>query len=109
MRYLFRTLAELYPDLGPHLEQGIAVAIDDVIYSNAWLEPLEPDSEVYILPQIGGGKSAAEPRMRSPVGSNSGSVTSVAGRRSPRISISKVLLSSMRSTGTNPSATLFLE
>tara|TARA_A100001037_G_scaffold92575_1_gene83929 strand:- start:483 stop:653 length:171 start_codon:yes stop_codon:yes gene_type:complete len=56
---LFRTLAELYPDLGPHLEQGIAVAIDDVIYSNAWLEPLEPDSEAYILPQIGGGKSAA--------------------------------------------------
>ena len=59
MRYLFRALAELYPDLGPHLEQGIALAIDDVIYSNAWLEPLEPDSEAYILPQIGGGKSAA--------------------------------------------------
>tara|TARA_B100000676_G_C18087433_1_gene856278 strand:- start:5356 stop:5535 length:180 start_codon:yes stop_codon:yes gene_type:complete len=59
VRYLFGALAELYPDLGPHLEQGIAVAIDDVIYSNAWLEPLEPYSEVYILSQTGGGKSAA--------------------------------------------------
>ena len=59
VRYLFRALTEMYPALGPHLEQGIAVAIDGVIYSDAWLESLKSDSEVYILPQVGGGKSAA--------------------------------------------------
>ncbi|MGH6814690.1 MAG: MoaD/ThiS family protein [Hyphomicrobiaceae bacterium] len=52
---LFRRLAERHPGLAPHLEQGLAVAIDGQIYQDALLVPIGPDSEVHILPQIAGG------------------------------------------------------
>jgi molybdopterin synthase sulfur carrier subunit len=57
--HLFRQLTELHPAIGPHLVEGVAVAIDGQIYQDALLEPIGPDSEVFLLPQIaGGGKSA---------------------------------------------------
>ena len=52
---LFRRLGERYPDLKPHLAEGLAVAIDGQIYQDSLLEPIGPDSEVFLLPQIGGG------------------------------------------------------
>jgi molybdopterin synthase sulfur carrier subunit len=55
IRQLFRRLGELYPELAPHLENGLAVAIDGQIYQDALLEPIGADSEVHILPQIAGG------------------------------------------------------
>ena len=55
VRQLFRKLGERYPDLKPHLEAGLAVAIDGQIYQDAWLEPIPPESEVHLLPQIAGG------------------------------------------------------
>lgn len=55
VRQLLRALGERHPALKPHLEEGIAVAIDGQIYQDAWLEPVPPDSEVYLLPQIAGG------------------------------------------------------
>ncbi len=55
VRQLFRRLGEIYPDLKPHLEEGVAVAIDGQIYQDAWLEPIPADSEVHLLPQIAGG------------------------------------------------------
>ncbi len=55
VRLLFRALGERYPDLEPHLEAGLAVAIDGQIYQDAWLEPIPPDAEVHLLPQIAGG------------------------------------------------------
>ena len=55
VRHLFRALSERFPALGPHLEEGVAVAIDGQIYQDAWLEPIPPDGEVYLLPQIAGG------------------------------------------------------
>ncbi len=55
VRQLFRVLGERYPDLKPHLEAGLAVAIDGQIYQDAWLEPIPPDAEVHLLPQIAGG------------------------------------------------------
>ncbi len=55
VRQLFRALGGRYPDLKPHLEAGLAVAIDGQIYQDAWLEPIPPDAEVYLLPQIAGG------------------------------------------------------
>ncbi len=55
VKQLFRQLAELHPDIAPHLEDGIAVAIDGHIYQDALFEPIGPDSEVYLLPQIAGG------------------------------------------------------
>jgi len=52
---LFRQLSVLYPVLERHLEDGIAVAIDGQIYQDALLQPIGPDSEVFLLPQIAGG------------------------------------------------------
>jgi sulfur-carrier protein len=55
VRHLFRQLTELHPALGPHLQDGVAVAIDGQIYQDALLEPIGADSEVFVLPQIAGG------------------------------------------------------
>ncbi len=55
VRQLFRVLGERYPGIKPHLEEGLAVAIDGQIYQDAWLEPIPPDAEVHLLPQIAGG------------------------------------------------------
>ena len=55
VKHLFRQLAELHPAIGPHLEEGVAVAIDGQIYQDALLEPIAPESEVFLLPQIAGG------------------------------------------------------
>lgn len=55
VRQLFVRLGERYPALAPHLEQGLAVAIDGQIYQDALLQEISADSEVHILPQIAGG------------------------------------------------------
>jgi molybdopterin converting factor small subunit len=55
IKQLFDRLAELHPELGPHLQDGVAVAIDGQIYQETLLQPIEPDSEVFLLPQIAGG------------------------------------------------------
>ena len=55
IRQLFRQLGERYPALAPHLEEGLAVAIDGQIYQDAWLEPIPAGAEVHVLPQIAGG------------------------------------------------------
>lgn len=55
VRQLFARLAERFPDLSPHLEKGLAVAIEGQIYQDALLEPIGRDAEVHILPQIAGG------------------------------------------------------
>jgi molybdopterin converting factor small subunit len=52
---LMRVLGERYPDMKPHLEEGVAVAIDGQIYQDTWTEPIPPDAEVHLIPQIGGG------------------------------------------------------
>ena len=55
VKQLFDQLSELHPDMRPHLEEGIAVAIDGQIYQDALFQPIAPDSEVFLLPQIAGG------------------------------------------------------
>jgi molybdopterin converting factor small subunit len=57
VQQLFRQLTELHPALGPHLKDGVAVAIDGQIFQDALLEPIGADSEVFVLPQIAGGLS----------------------------------------------------
>ena len=42
----------------PHLEEGAAVAIDGQIYQDALFQPIGPNSEVFLLPQIAGGTGA---------------------------------------------------
>jgi hypothetical protein len=55
IRQLLRALGERYPDLQPHLKDGVAVAIYGEIYQDAWLQPIPPDGEVHVIPQIVGG------------------------------------------------------
>ena len=55
VRQLFLKLGETFPALAPHLEDGLAVAIDGQIYQDSLLEPIGADSSVHILPQIAGG------------------------------------------------------
>ena len=55
VQQLFQQLAELHPGIEPHLEEGVAVAIDGQIYQDALFQPIGADSEVFLLPQIAGG------------------------------------------------------
>jgi len=55
VKQLFERLAELHPAIQPHLEEGVAVAIDGQIYQDALFQPIGPNSEVFLLPQIAGG------------------------------------------------------
>ena len=58
VKHLFQQLTELHPAPGRHLEDGVAVAIDGQTYQDSLLEPIGPDSEVFVLPQIAGGATA---------------------------------------------------
>lgn len=55
VRQLLVQLGARYPDLAPHLEEGIAVAIDGEIFQDALFAPIDPDSEVHVIPKIAGG------------------------------------------------------
>lgn len=55
IRQLFQKLSARYPELAPHLDDGLAVAIDGQIYQDSLLEPIGEAAEVHILPQIAGG------------------------------------------------------
>jgi len=55
VRQLFAQLGARYPQLAPHLEEGIAVAIDGEIFQDALFAAIDPDSEVHVIPRIGGG------------------------------------------------------
>jgi sulfur-carrier protein len=55
VKHLFHLLSARHPALARHLDEGVAVAIDGQIYQDALLEPIGPDSEVFIIPQIAGG------------------------------------------------------
>ena len=55
VRQLLRALGERYPQLAPHLESGYAIAIDGEIFQDAWFAPIQPDSEVHLVPAIRGG------------------------------------------------------
>jgi len=44
-----------FPGLGRQIEESMAVAIDGEIFQDAYLAQLKPDSEIYLIPKIGGG------------------------------------------------------
>jgi molybdopterin converting factor small subunit len=53
-----RMIAELdrrFPGLGHQIDEGMAVAIDGEIFQDAYQAPLGPNSEVVLIPKIGGG------------------------------------------------------
>ena len=55
VRDLLRRLDERFPGFGEFVDQRMALAIDGEIHSDAWLSPIRPDSEVFLIPKIGGG------------------------------------------------------
>jgi sulfur-carrier protein len=55
VQQLLRILSERYPALAPHLEAGVAIAIDGQIYQDALFQTIAPDSDVHLLPMIAGG------------------------------------------------------
>jgi molybdopterin synthase sulfur carrier subunit len=55
VRALIRELDRRYPGLGNQVEESMAVAIDGVICQDTYLEPINPDSEVCLIPKIAGG------------------------------------------------------
>ncbi len=53
-----RMIAELdrrFPGLGQQIDESMAVAIDGEIFQDAYQAQLSPDSEVVLIPKIGGG------------------------------------------------------
>jgi hypothetical protein len=47
--------ARRFTGLGRQIEESMAVAIDGEIFQDAYLAPLNPESEIYLIPKIGGG------------------------------------------------------
>ena len=55
VREMLEALGREYPALKPQLDRGVSVSVDGQLYPNAWLVPLEPESEVVLLPKVAGG------------------------------------------------------
>ena len=54
-RRLVLELDQRFPGLGKQVEDSMAVAIDGEIYQDAYAAELRPDSEIVLIPKIGGG------------------------------------------------------
>lgn len=54
-RRLVKELDDRYPGLGRQVENAMAVAIDGVIYQDAYAAPLSEGAEIYLIPKIAGG------------------------------------------------------
>ena len=55
VRGLIAELDRRFPGLGEIVDRRMAFAIDGEIHHDAWFTKLEPGSEVYLIPKIGGG------------------------------------------------------
>ena len=55
VRGLILQLDQRYPGLGDYVQRRMAIAIDGEIHQDAYAEALGPDSEVFLIPKIGGG------------------------------------------------------
>ncbi|HEX5380076.1 MAG TPA: MoaD/ThiS family protein [Phenylobacterium sp.] len=55
VRRLVSVLEARFPGLGDFVNRRMAVAIDGEIHQDAWMSPIGPDSEIYLIPKIGGG------------------------------------------------------
>jgi len=54
-RRLVLELEQRFPGLGKQVEEGMAVAIDGEIFQDSYAVQLRPDSEIVLIPKIGGG------------------------------------------------------
>jgi molybdopterin converting factor small subunit len=54
-RQLLAELERRFPGLGDRVERGMAVAIDGVIFQDAYDAPVGAGTEVVLIPKIAGG------------------------------------------------------
>ena len=52
---LLDQLVRQYPGMKPQIDRGVSVAVDGLVYKEAWFTPIKPDSEVVLLPYMQGG------------------------------------------------------
>jgi len=50
-RRMVLELDRRFPGLGRQIDESMAVAIDGEIFQDAYLVPLNPDSEIYLIPK----------------------------------------------------------
>lgn len=55
VRQMVAALEGKFPGLGTEIQQSMSVAIDGVILPDPFLETVNENSEIFILPKIGGG------------------------------------------------------
>ena len=55
VRGLIDELDARYPGAGDYVARRMAIAIDGEIFQDAYLAPLKPESEIVLIPKIGGG------------------------------------------------------
>ena len=55
VREVIASLDARFPGLGEFIDRRMAFAIDGEIHRDAWFSPIRPDSEIYLIPKIGGG------------------------------------------------------
>jgi molybdopterin synthase sulfur carrier subunit len=55
VRRMILELEQRFPGFGEFVERRMAIAIDGVVHQDSWGAELRPDSEVYLIPKIGGG------------------------------------------------------
>lgn len=48
-------LVRAHPDLAPHIEGGVSVAVDGRVIAQGLTEPVRPDSEVVVMERLKGG------------------------------------------------------
>jgi molybdopterin converting factor small subunit len=52
---LLDALAEKHPRLTPQIKRGVSLALDGVIYREAWFTKIGPENEVILMPYMVGG------------------------------------------------------
>ncbi|HEX7945731.1 MAG TPA: MoaD/ThiS family protein [Phenylobacterium sp.] len=55
VREVIASLDARFPGLGDFVDRKMAFAIDGEIHQDAWFSPVGADSEIYLIPKIGGG------------------------------------------------------
>ena len=55
VRELIASLDARFPGLGEFVDRKMAFAIAGEIHQDAWFSPVGADSEIYLIPKIGGG------------------------------------------------------
>ena len=54
-KQLLDQLALQYPALEPQIKRGVSLALDGVIYREAWFTPIGPENEIVLMPYMVGG------------------------------------------------------